>query len=404
MRNRILPNLFAGITMAMLTAWSLSARAQVIVVTSSPDEACAFSFDENFNQINIGTYVDGVCHLPEWDLMQSVVFVGASDVDVVADGALHNCGGLIVESSSNVSVSKIDCGEAFFGPQVYSSNNITLEKLNFQSSEGGLGRALDIQGSQGVMASQLNFEGAFDTVNIASSSDVSVDKSSFDLADGVLFSNVFQSNDVSLDKLTATGGQRVMLISESTSVSLSQSTIILAGTGTDFDSVTVFDSSDLTFDRVTMDRRALTSGNCFRVNGTTDVTLSNNKCLSDPANTSGEALNLTAVNNYLIDRNLFDGSAGGIFVSDNASGTDSNGEISRNTINMTGPYGLFLSGVSGLDVVRNNVTNTAGTGIAGTWYYDENTEGTPLIINFDRNQYSGFAINGECNNLTMNCN
>jgi len=317
---------------------------------------------------------------------------------------LHNCAGVIVESSSNVSVSNITCEGAFFGPQVNSSNNVTLSNFNFQSNEFGLGRALDIQGSQGVTASSLKLNGAFDSVNIQNSGDVSVDSGTIALADGVTFSNIFQSNDVSLSKIVATGGNRVMTLSNGTGVSLTQSTITLAGTGTDFDSVTVFESSDLTFDRVTMDRRALTSGNCFRVNGVDDVTLSNNKCLSDPANTSGEALNLTHVTNYLITMNLFDGSAGGIFVSGDASGTDDNGVISRNTIKMTGAYGLFLSGASGLDVVRNNVTNTAGTGIAGTWYYDENTEGTPLIINFDRNQYSGFALNGECNNLTMNCN
>jgi hypothetical protein len=164
----------------------------------------------------------------------------------------------------------------------------------------------------------------------------------------------------------------------------------------------VFDSSGINVDHVLMDRRDVASAQCVNINSTTDVTIESSVCLSDPANNSGEALVLTQVYGFLVTRNLFDGNSNGLFI--NSDGYIPNeGEISKNTINITGPYGLFLSAVTDLDVIKNNVTNTLGTGLAGTWYYDELTDGTPLIINFEKNKYSGFALNGECNSLEEIC-
>jgi hypothetical protein len=190
-------------------------------------------------------------------------------------------------------------------------------------------------------------------------------------------------------------------------VTINQATATLSADGFS-PSVSVFDSSDVSVANSTIDQRAVASSSCVNLNGVSDVTISNNKCLSDPANSSDYAIVLTIVDDFLVTRNLLDGSSNGIFVSGDGFGTDSNAEISRNTVNVHGTYGLFLSGASGLDVVRNNFTNSTGTGV-GTLYYDET--GFPpnvieLVINFEANKYSGFGLNGECNSLTdpLACN
>ena len=394
----------------VLTAWTLSARAQVILVQSNPDESCAvtITFDENgVNFVNIGTYTDGVCHVPEWDLMGgSLLALGVSGVNVVADGPLHNCSGVFMDGASNTTVSDIDCQEAGGGVLVTNSNNITLRNLSFQLAEGAQPSSLDVQNSQGVTASDLHFAGTFDRANIQSSSGVSVSNSSFEVSSQVSFSsiNIFESNDVSLSQVTVTGGGGGMTMSNATGVSLSQSTITL-GADSFFPSVLAFDSTGINVNQVTIDRRAVASTSCVNLNISSGVTIANSKCLSDPANNSDFAIVFTQVSDYLITQNLLDGSDNGIFITDQATGEDSEGEISRNTVNVNGTYGLFLSGASGIDVVRNNFTNASGTG-TGAFYYDE--AGIPpnviqLIINFEKNKYSGFEINGECNSLETIC-
>ncbi|HKY63494.1 MAG TPA: right-handed parallel beta-helix repeat-containing protein [bacterium] len=373
---------------------------------ANPDESCAvtITFDENgVNFINIGTYLDGTCHLPEWDFMGSPLVVQGSDYNVTADGPLHNCAQVVVESASNVSVSGADFDGVFGGVGVYGGSNITLHDLSFQGTLDFLDRALDVSSSQGVTASQLSFTGNFDRVNIASSSGVSVAKSSFELRDDAFtVVNIFESSDVAVSQVKANGGQGLMSAFNANGVTLDKAAVTLSADGFSAN-VAVFDSSDVSVTNSTIDRRAIAASSlCFNLNDSSDITVSNNKCLADPATSSGGAMTITIVKNYLVANNLFEGNAGGIFVSSDGVIPD-NGEISRNTINMTGPYGLFLSAVTDVDVIRNNITNTLGTGQTGTWYYDELTDGTPLFINFEKNKYSGFALNGECNSLDTIC-
>ncbi|HKY63500.1 MAG TPA: right-handed parallel beta-helix repeat-containing protein [bacterium] len=411
-------SIYLSIAVAMLMAWAPSSKAQVIIIQPNQDDSCAVSFDENWNQINIGHYVGKkkswcglpskpACHLPEWDLMGGSLLVqGVSDVNVVADGPFQNCSGVFMDGASNVTVSDIDCQEAGGGVLVTNSNNITLRNLSFQLAEGAQPSSLDVQNSQGVTASGLSFEGGFDRANVQASSDVKVDRSYFEVSNNVSFSNIniFESSDVSFSKVVVNGGGGGVTMNASTDVSLSQARIT-PGADSTFPSILDFDSTGININQVTIDRRAVASSNCVNLNGSSEVTIANNKCLSDPANSSDYAIIFTQVSDYLVTRNLLDGSASGIFITDQATGEDSEGEISRNTVNVNGAYGIFLSGASGVDVIRNNFTNSAGIG-TGAFYYDEagippNT--VPLIINFEKNKYSGFEFNGECNSLEMIC-
>lgn len=404
-----IPIIFSAIFTMVLTAWTMTARAQFVMTQPNPDESCAvtITFDENgVNFINIGTYLDGTCHLPTWDFMGAPLVVQGSDYNVTADGDLHNCGGVVVESASNVTVSDLHCDAAGGGVMVSGGSNITLSDISIQLAEGSVPRSLDIQGAQGVTASALSFDGTFDQVNIQNSGNVSIAKSSFEVSNTVSFSNVniAQSNDVSLNSVSVTGGGGGVTLFGATNVSLSQSTIT-PGADSSTPSILAFESTGLDVRQVTLDRRAAASTSCVNLNGVSDVTISNSKCLSDPAASSDFAIVFTIVSDYLVTQNLIDGSANGIFISHDATGSDNNGEISRNNVNVNGSYGLFLSGASGLDVVRNNFTNSLGTG-TGALYYDE--AGIPpnevqLVINFEKNNYSGFALNGECNSLTMIC-